>query len=160
MRKKLGLAAALIHEPKVLVLDEPTAELDPRTSDLIRQILRGLADRGLAIIMSTHILGTAEKQCDTVGILHDGTLIRSGAPESLVAAYPGLTLEEVFLLLTGGVDAEKVDAFLSAQTGLDAPKKPGRPVWAKDDPPPTGDQAHESDHDAPDNPTPPDAPDA
>ncbi len=112
MRKKLGIAAALMHEPRLLVLDEPTAELDPRTSDLIRLVLRGLADAGTGILMSTHILGAAEKHCDRAAILHEGKLLRCGSPAEITAQFPGLSLEEVFLRLTGTADAEKVKSFL------------------------------------------------
>lgn len=116
MKKKLGMAAALLHTPSVLILDEPTAELDPRTSKLIRMILRGLADQGAAIIMSTHILGSAEQHCDRVGIIDQGTLVRCGTPAELVAEFPGLTLEDVFLELTGIADESKVNAFLNSRT--------------------------------------------
>jgi ABC-2 type transport system ATP-binding protein len=112
MKKKLGMAAALLHAPSVLILDEPTAELDPRTSKLIRMILRGLADQGAAIIMSTHILGATEQHCDRVGIIDKGTLVRCGTPDELVAEFPGASLEEVFLQLTGIADEEKIAAFL------------------------------------------------
>ncbi len=112
MRKKLGIAAALLHDPKLLILDEPTAELDPRTSDLIRMVLRGLADAGVAVVMSTHILGTAEKHCDRVGILHQGRLVRCGTTAELLAEYPGHTLEELFLRVTGAADPAVVKSYL------------------------------------------------
>lgn len=112
MRKKLGLAAALLHEPKVLVLDEPTAELDPRAASLVRGVLRGLADRGVTIMMSTHILGVAEKQCDRVGILHRARLAALGSTDEILSAYPGLSLEQVFLRLTGAADEAKIKNWL------------------------------------------------
>ncbi len=112
MRKKLGLAAALIHEPRVLILDEPTAELDPRTSDLVRRVLRGLADQGVTVMMSTHILGTTEKHCDRVGILHAGRLLRVERPADLAAEFPGRSLEDVFLELTGGAEGDPVRTWL------------------------------------------------
>lgn len=116
MRKKLGIAAALMHEPRLLVLDEPTAELDPRTSDLIRMVLRGLADAGTGILMSTHILGTAEKHCDRVAILHQGRILRCGRAADIVAEFPGLSLEEAFLRLTGSADDGKVRSFLERRS--------------------------------------------
>ncbi|MCZ6794392.1 MAG: ABC transporter ATP-binding protein [Planctomycetota bacterium] len=115
MKKKLGLAAALIHDPRVLILDEPTAELDPRTSNVIRQVLRGITDRGAAVLMSTHILGTAEKHCDTVAILDRGRLIRCGTPEELLRDSPGSSLEDVFLQLTGSADEGKVESYLEGR---------------------------------------------
>lgn len=116
MRKKIGLASALIHEPRLLVLDEPTAELDPRTSDLVRQVLRGLADRGTTVMMSTHILGQTEKECDRVGILHEGRLALCGTTEELVAAHPGCTLEQVFLRVTGEAEEAKIQSWLEGRS--------------------------------------------
>lgn len=117
MRKKIGLAGALIHEPRALVLDEPTAELDPRSSDRVRRVLRGLADRGVTVLMSTHILGTVEHHCDRVGILHDGRLACVGRPDELVAASGDASLEALFLSVTGEADDEKVRAYLEGRRG-------------------------------------------
>src|SRR5439155_5636668 len=72
MRKKVGLSAALVHDPEVLFLDEPTAPLDPPTSHLIRRLLRRLCAEGKTVFMSTHILGLADRECDRIGILHRG----------------------------------------------------------------------------------------
>lgn len=116
MRKKLGLAAALLHEPEVLVLDEPTAELDPRAASLVRGVLRGLADRGVTIMMSTHILGVAEKQCDRVGILHRARLAAVGTTDEILAAHPGLSLEQVFLHITGAADEAKIQTWLEERS--------------------------------------------
>ena len=121
MRKKLGLAAALIHEPAVLLLDEPTAELDPRTRAEARGVLRGLADHGVTIMMSTHILGTAEKQCDRVGILHRGRLALLGTTAELLAESPGLSLEEVFLELTGQADEDELRRYLGERRDGESP---------------------------------------
>ena len=108
MQQKISLAAALIHDPKVLVLDEPTVGLDPKSARLIKDILRQLADRGAAIMLSTHIMEIAERMCDRIGIINQGRLVASGTMEDLQSMGNGQTdLEDIFLQLTGGAeDAE------------------------------------------------------
>ncbi len=115
-RKKLGFAAALLHEPKVLFLDEPTADLDPRAAELVRRLIRGLCDRGHTVFMTTHILTHAERFCDKVGILHDGKLVVQESPGSLRERYDGAELEEVFLKLTGDLQPDRVERFLRASS--------------------------------------------
>src|SRR6202030_794791 len=78
MKKKLGLACALIHEPSVLILDEPTNGLDPRASRDVQQRLRQSADAGMTIFLSTHILDMAERLCSRIGIIHHGQLVATG----------------------------------------------------------------------------------
>lgn len=116
-RKKLGFAAALLHEPQVLFLDEPTADLDPRAAGLVRTLIRALCDRGTAVFMTTHILTHAERFCDKVGILNAGKLIVQESPQSLRARYNGIELEEIFLQLTGHVNHDKVADFLAQEDG-------------------------------------------
>lgn len=108
MQQKTALAAALLHDPKVLVLDEPTVGLDPKSARLIKDILRQMADRGTAVFLSTHILEIAERMCDRIGIIHRGHLIAAGAMDELRLMSKGQTsLEDIFLTLTGGTeDAE------------------------------------------------------
>jgi len=114
MQQKTSLAAALLHDPRVLVLDEPTVGLDPKSARLIKDILRQLADRGAAIFLSTHILEIAERMCDRIGIIHQGRLVTVGTMDELRAQAEqrsvGLeegSLEDIFLNLTGGTeDAE------------------------------------------------------
>src|SRR5574339_182669 len=86
MQQKASLAAALVHDPKVLVLDEPTVGLDPKSARLIKDILRQMADRGAALFLSTHILEIAERMCDRIGIIHQGRLIAAGTMAELRAA--------------------------------------------------------------------------
>jgi ABC-2 type transport system ATP-binding protein len=117
MRKKLGLAAALIHEPSVLLLDEPTSELDPRSTRLVHEILRGVADQGCCVLVSTHLLGRAATHGDRVGMLAHGRLACCGAPSELLAEHPGRTLEDLFLEVTGQGDRAKLEAFLAARQG-------------------------------------------
>ncbi len=101
MKKKLGLACALIHQPSVLILDEPTNGLDPRASRDVQERLRTSVAQGMTVFLSTHILEMAERLCSRIGIVHHGQLVATGSPaqlkESLTA---GGTLEEVFLAVT------------------------------------------------------------
>ncbi|MGE5141525.1 MAG: ABC transporter ATP-binding protein [Rudaea sp.] len=108
MRQKTVLAAALLHDPQVLVLDEPTVGLDPKSARLIKDILRQMADRGSAVFLSTHILEIAERMCDRIGIINQGKLVAVGTMAELRALGTGGTnLEDIFLQLTGGAeDAE------------------------------------------------------
>jgi ABC-2 type transport system ATP-binding protein len=101
MKKKLGLACALIHEPSVLILDEPTNGLDPRAAHDVQERLRRSASEGTTVFLSTHLLDMAERLCSRIGIIHRGHLVATGSPQELkdqVAA--GGSLEEVFLTVT------------------------------------------------------------
>jgi ABC-2 type transport system ATP-binding protein len=101
MKKKLGLACALIHEPSVLILDEPTNGLDPRASRDVQQRLRKSVDEGMTIFLSTHILDMAERLCSRIGIIHHGQLVATGSPQELKEKVTaGGTLEQVFLAVT------------------------------------------------------------
>jgi ABC-2 type transport system ATP-binding protein len=101
MKKKLGLACALIHEPSVLILDEPTNGLDPRAARDVQQRLRKSAEDGMTIFLSTHILDMAERLCSRIGIIHHGELVATGSPQELKdKVTSGGTLEEVFLAVT------------------------------------------------------------
>jgi len=102
MRQKLVLAGVLLHEPKVLVLDEPLVGLDPKSARMAKEIFLKLAGRGTTVFMCTHILEIAEKLCDRVGIMISGRMIAQGTLEELKAPKGEGSLEEVFLSLTGG----------------------------------------------------------
>ncbi|HVN53113.1 MAG TPA: ABC transporter ATP-binding protein [Anaerolineaceae bacterium] len=109
MQQKTALAAALMHTPRVLVLDEPTVGLDPKSARLIKDILRQLADRGSAVFLSTHILEIAERMCDRIGIIHKGRLVAVGTMDELRAMGQGeTTLEDIFLQLTGGAEYAEI----------------------------------------------------
>ncbi len=109
MQQKTALAAALVHDPKVLVLDEPTVGLDPKSARLIKDILRQLADRGAAIFLSTHILEIAERMCDRIGIINQGQLIAVGTMDELRNLGKGeSSLEDIFLNLTGGAEFAEI----------------------------------------------------
>ncbi len=106
MRQKLVLAGILLHEPKVLVLDEPMVGLDPKSGRLVKDIFLKLAERGTAIFMCTHVLEIAEKLCDRIGIMIGGKMIACGTLDELRAhsKKDGQDLESVFLSLTGGAE--------------------------------------------------------
>jgi ABC-2 type transport system ATP-binding protein len=117
MQQKASLAAALMHDPKVLVLDEPTVGLDPKSARLIKDILRQMADRGSAVFLSTHILEIAERMCDRIGIIDQGRLIAVGSMDELrgldKTAQTGETsLEDIFLSLTGGGEVAEIAEIL------------------------------------------------
>ena len=96
MKQKLALISAFLHEPKLILMDEPFVGLDPTASHLLKQMMRELCDRGGAIFFSTHVLEVAEKLCDKVAIIKNGKLIRSGTMEEVKGDD---SLEEVFLEL-------------------------------------------------------------
>lgn len=110
MQQKASLAAALMHDPKVLVLDEPTVGLDPKSARLIKDILRQLADRGAAVMLSTHILEIAERMCDRIGIINKGQLIAVGTMDELrtLDKTGQASLEDIFLGLTGGAEEAEI----------------------------------------------------
>ncbi len=85
MLQRIGLAQALINEPKLVVLDEPTAGVDPAGSRDIRNIIVDLKTRGVTVLLSSHLLGQVQEVCDRVGILAKGTLVREGRLEELIA---------------------------------------------------------------------------
>lgn len=114
MQQKTSLAAALMHDPKVLVLDEPTVGLDPRSARLMKDILKQMAGRGAAIFLSTHILEIAEKMCDRIGIIDHGKLIAVGNMDDLRKMSQGETsLEDIFLNLTGGAEYAEIAEVLT-----------------------------------------------
>ena len=96
MRQKLAIISALIHTPKLLIMDEPFVGLDPRAAHLLKQLMREICDEGGAIFFSTHVLEVAEKLCDKVAIIKSGKLIRSGTMEEVKG---DTSLEDVFLEL-------------------------------------------------------------
>ena len=98
MKQKLAIISAWIHEPKLILMDEPFVGLDPKASHLLKGMMRELCDRGGAIFFSTHVLEVAEKLCHKVAIIKGGKLIRSGTMEEVKGDD---SLEEVFLELEG-----------------------------------------------------------
>jgi len=114
MKQKVILAAALIHDPKVLFLDEPTVGLDPKSARNLKDLLRGLIEKGTTIFMSTHILEIAEAMCDRVGIIDKGKMIACGTMEELrlQSKQQDKSLEDIFLELTGGSEYNEVLKYL------------------------------------------------
>ena len=98
MKQKLAIIAAWIHDPKLVIMDEPFVGLDPKAAHLLKGMMRELCDAGGAIFFSTHVLEVAEKLCDKVAIIKGGRLIRSGTMEEVKGDD---SLEEVFLELEG-----------------------------------------------------------
>ena len=96
MKRRLSLAAALIGEPDVLVLDEPTVGIDPVLREQFWAEFRRLKAKGRAILVTTHVMDEAEK-CDRLILLRDGTILEDGSPEELKQKTPQGTLEAVFL---------------------------------------------------------------
>ena len=105
MRQKLALCAALIHDPKVLFLDEPTVGLDPASARQMQEVLRRLCADGTTIFLSTHVLAVAETLCDRVGILQHGRLLTVDSTSALRNAQDR-DLEDAFLRLTGRDDTD------------------------------------------------------
>lgn len=96
MKQKLAIISALIHSPKLIIMDEPFVGLDPKASHLLKQIMREMCDKGGAIFFSTHVLEVAEKLCDKIAIIKNGRLIKWGSVEEVKG---DTSLEDVFLEL-------------------------------------------------------------
>jgi ABC-2 type transport system ATP-binding protein len=110
MKQRLVMAAALVHAPRLLIVDEPMVGLDPRGARLLKSTLRQLASTGVTIFMSTHSLEVAEETCDRIGIINHGRLIAVGTVEELrrrSGQHDQARLESVFLRLTDGEDVSE-----------------------------------------------------
>lgn len=112
MKQKVGLSGALVHEPEILFLDEPTSGLDPRSARIVKDLLTGLASSGKTIFLSTHVLEIAQGMCHRVGIINKGRLAAVGTLAELRGENADSSLEDVFLELTGGPEAEELSAYL------------------------------------------------
>ncbi|HDG68539.1 MAG TPA: ABC transporter ATP-binding protein [candidate division Zixibacteria bacterium] len=104
MRQKVIMASAIMHDPALIVIDEPMVGLDPQSQRLVKGVMRKLIERGTAIFMSTHTLAVAEEVCTRIGIIHKGKLMKVGTLEQLRAdaKMEGKSLEDLFVALTGG----------------------------------------------------------
>ena len=96
MKQKLAIIGALVHDPKLIIMDEPFVGLDPKASFQLKQVMKEMCNNGASIFFSTHVLDTAEKLCDKVAIIKNGKLIRSGTMEEVKGDE---SLEEAFLEL-------------------------------------------------------------
>lgn len=115
MRQKLLLTSAILHDPRVLLLDEPLSGLDVHAAILVKQFLRGLADKGTTILFCSHVMDVVEKLCDRVAILHGGKLVAIGTLDELRARSSEKSLESIFATLTGdGGQGERAQRLLDA----------------------------------------------
>jgi ABC-2 type transport system ATP-binding protein len=117
MQKKLALAAAVIHGPRVLFLDEPFEGVDAIAAGMLKTMLQGMINRGATIFLTSHVLEIVERLCSHVAIIHQGRLVANGSLEALrkgvASTLPGtdselrLTLEEIFLSIVGASGQEQ-----------------------------------------------------
>jgi ABC-2 type transport system ATP-binding protein len=101
MIRRVSMLMALINDPKIALLDEPTVAMDPKSRRAVWDFIRELKAQGKAIILTTHYMEEAEELCDRVAIIDEGKLIELGSPEELMERHQASNLEEVFLKLTG-----------------------------------------------------------
>lgn len=104
MKQKLALLSALVHQPRLLILDEPFVGLDPKAAVILKDIMWGICQEGGAIFFSTHVLDVAEKLCNKVAIIKEGTLTASGSMEEIVKQ--GQSLESIFMEVAGYAGAD------------------------------------------------------
>lgn len=108
MKRRLNLILALIHDPQIAFLDEPTVAMDPQSRHAVWDFIKELKKEGKTIILTTHYMEEAEELCDRVGIIDHGKLIALGQPQELVSKNKVKNLEEVFIALTGRKIREEV----------------------------------------------------
>src|SRR4030043_803562 len=101
MKRRLNLILALVHDPEIVFLDEPTVAMDPQSRHAVWDFIRDLKKNGKTVILTTHYMEEAETLCDRVGIIDHGKLIALGAPTDLMRQYKAKNLEDVFIQLTG-----------------------------------------------------------
>jgi ABC-2 type transport system ATP-binding protein len=103
MKQRVVFAAALVHDPKILIVDEPLVGLDPRSARIVKDLFVARARSGVAVLMSTHLLSIAEELADTIGIIDHGRMLAQGTLAELRARVQRHgPLEDLFLTLTGG----------------------------------------------------------
>ena len=127
MKKKLALAAALIHKPRILFLDEALNGVDPVSVKTIAQLLKNLVASGLTIFFTTHVLDVAERLCDEIGVVHDGRLVASGSLaeiRELRQMGSDARLEDVFLQVVGAEKPKAPPAFLDVLTPVGTTEPP------------------------------------
>ena len=105
MKQKTSIARTLIHDPAVMIFDEPTLGLDVMTARAIVKFVRDCRTRGKTVIYSTHVMSEVEKLCDTIGIIHDGKLLAEGTLAGLRARHGEQDMEEIFVKIVGGEGA-------------------------------------------------------
>lgn len=126
MRRKVTITSALLHNPPVVLLDEPLEGLDPTASLAFKALIRSLAGEGKTVIYSSHLLDVVERVCDRVIIMDHGRIVLDGAPDALIAARKSTTLEALFAQLTtpGSIEAKVADVARALGSG-------GRPDIAR-----------------------------
>ena len=102
MKQRVSIARTLVHDPAVMIFDEPTLGLDVMAARTIVRFVRGCRDRGKTVIYSTHVMAEAERLCDTIGIIHGGRLLAEGSLAELRASYREDDLENIFVSAVGG----------------------------------------------------------
>ncbi|HEX2862437.1 MAG TPA: ATP-binding cassette domain-containing protein [Lacunisphaera sp.] len=102
MKQKTSIARTLVHDPAVMIFDEPTLGLDVMTARSIVKFVRDCRDRGKTVIYSTHVMSEVEKLCDTIGIIHGGRLVAEGSLPELRARFGETDMEEIFVKAVGG----------------------------------------------------------
>ncbi len=118
MKQKILIASALIHDPPILFLDEPTSMLDPRAALMVKDLIKTLSDTaGKTIFICSHILPIVEELCDRIGIINQGRLIALGTVGEIIAQTKAKTLEQAFVTLTGGVEEKELLAWREQKTG-------------------------------------------
>lgn len=117
MKQKILIAAAIIHDPPILFLDEPTSMLDPRAALMVKDLIKTLADSaGKTIFICSHILPIVEELCDRIGIINHGRLIAVGTIAEIIAQTGTKTLEDAFIAITGGVEEKELLAWREQKT--------------------------------------------
>jgi ABC-2 type transport system ATP-binding protein len=114
MTQKLVIASAILHNPEVLILDEPLTGLDAKSSAILKEIIRSFARRGKTVLFSSHILDIVEKLCDEIAILYKGSLLATGTAVGIMEKTGCTTLEEGFIKLTGETDVTREAADIVA----------------------------------------------
>jgi len=119
MRQKLIISSALVHQPEVLVIDEPMVGLDPRSAWLLKDLLRSFVDQGGTALVSTHTLELAESLCDTLAVINRGSVVAAGSMDDLrvAAETEAGGLEEVFLRITRGATDFEIARITGSETG-------------------------------------------
>lgn len=105
MKQKVAIISALIHEPKLLVLDEPFVGLDPKAAFALKEIMHDLCEKGSAVFFSTHVLDVAQKLCNRIGIIKQGKMVATGDIDAIIGEQ---SLEEVFLEVTDSKEKSEV----------------------------------------------------
>lgn len=116
MKQKIAIIGALIHDPDLLILDEPMVGLDPQSAFELKEIMRGRCAAGKTVFFSTHVLEVAEKLCTRIGVINNGRLIASGSMEEIMALSKDASLEEYYLKISGKLPSDNESATTPVDT--------------------------------------------